>query len=131
MSFTDILYNAITLFGVLTPIWRFVFSITGLLTMSFTLICFILIVLVLIQASKSSTGVGFMSGHRQNLFGGSGGQEIFQRATWILIGIFMGLSFIIAVLKVHGENIDLNTLIPSQFKKFLSSTASQEDSQKD
>ena len=126
MSFTDILYNAVTLFGILTPIWRFIFSIMGILTISFTLICFVLSVLVLIQASKSSTGVGFMSGHRQNLFGGSGGQEIFQRATWILIGIFMGLSFIIAVLKVHEENIDLNSLIPSQFKKFLNRPSAQE-----
>ncbi len=65
-------------------------------------VCLLLIILVLIQQGKSSMGLGSMGGGAQMLFGGSGGQDLFQKITWILGSIFMGLSLILALMKSHN-----------------------------
>ncbi len=54
----------------------------GLLSILFSLSCIFLILLILIQKTKSSLGLGSMGGGSQMLFGGSGGQDIFQKLTW-------------------------------------------------
>lgn len=55
--------------------------------------------LIMVQKSKSSMGLGSMGGGAQMLFGGSGGQDIFQKLTWILGAIFMASSLALAILK--------------------------------
>jgi protein translocase SecG subunit len=70
----------------------------GLLLTLFVLIGFFIILFVLIQQSKSSLGLGSI-GDTQMLFGGSGGQNFFQKTTWILGGLFMILSFGLAIMK--------------------------------
>ena len=59
----------------------------------YTINCCLLILIVLIQKSKSSTGLGSLGGGSQMLFGGSGGQDFLQKVTWIL-----GLIFIFGAL---------------------------------
>lgn len=54
----------------------------GFLSTLFSLSCIFLILLILIQKTKSSLGLGSMGGGSQMLFGGSGGQDIFQKLTW-------------------------------------------------
>ncbi len=71
----------------------------GLLLTLFILIGIFIIFLVLAQPSKSSLGIGAMSGESQMLFGGSGGQNFFQKATWTLGALFMTLSLVLALMK--------------------------------
>lgn len=69
-----------------------------LLVTIFVILCVILIFLILLQKSKSSLGVSY-GGATQMLFGGSGGQDLFQKTTWILGALFMAISFAIALMK--------------------------------
>ena len=46
-------------------------------------------------------GIGSIGGGTQMIFGGSGGQDIFQKTTWILGGLFMAGSLILALMKSH------------------------------
>lgn len=58
-----------------------------------------LIFLILIQKGKGSMGLGNLGGGAQMLFGGSGGQDIFQKATWLLGTIFIFGSLGLALMK--------------------------------
>ena len=44
-------------------------------------------------------GLVSMGGGTQMLFGGSGGQDLFQKATWVLVGIFLAGSLGLAIYK--------------------------------
>jgi preprotein translocase subunit SecG len=63
----------------------------------------LLILLVLIQQGKSSMGMGNLGGSAQMLFGGSGGQDVFQKTTWVLGALFMVLSFVLTVMRANTE----------------------------
>ncbi|HBY05819.1 MAG: Preprotein translocase, SecG subunit [candidate division TM6 bacterium GW2011_GWE2_42_60] len=71
----------------------------GLLLTLYILICFLLMILILIQKSKGSLGLGTTGGGMQMLFGGSGGQSFFQKATWVLGALFMLSSLGLAIIK--------------------------------
>lgn len=92
--------------------------IVGLLTGGFVLLAFILAFIILLQKGKSSLGLGGMGGGSQMLFGGSAGQEVFQKITWVLLAIFMFGSLSIAILKTkkHGRrtpNVSYNMPLSS------------------
>jgi preprotein translocase subunit SecG len=59
----------------------------------------VLVLMILIQKGKSSMGIGSFGGGNQMLFGGSGGQDIFQKVTWVLGTIFMVGSLLLALMK--------------------------------
>ena len=65
----------------------------------FVFVCFLLILLILIQQGKGSMGLSNIGGGGQMLFGGSGGQDIFQKATWTLGTFFMLGSLVLALMK--------------------------------
>lgn len=65
----------------------------------FVLLCFVMVLLILVQKGKSSMGLGGLGGGTQLLFGGSGGQDLFQKITWGLAAIFMLGSLILAMVK--------------------------------
>lgn len=44
-------------------------------------------------------GLGNMGGGAQMLFGGSGGQDVFQKITWGLGALFMAGSLMLAIMK--------------------------------
>ena len=46
-------------------------------------------------------GLGNLGGGAQMLFGGSGGQDLFQKVTWVLGTLFMGLSLLLALMKAR------------------------------
>ena len=71
----------------------------GLLLSLYIFNCLLLIVVILIQQAKGSMGLGAMGGGQQILFGGSGGQELFQKATWVLGTIFLLGSLALAIMK--------------------------------
>jgi protein translocase SecG subunit len=51
------------------------------------------------QKGKSSLGLGGLGGGAQMLFGGSGGQDIFQKISWVLGSIFMIGAMILSLMK--------------------------------
>ena len=60
-----------------------------LLIVPFILMCFLLIFIIFLQKGKGSMGLGSIGGGTQMLFGGSGGQDLFQKATWVMVGLFL------------------------------------------
>ena len=71
----------------------------GILTSLFTVMCFLLVFLIFLQKGKGSMGLGAMGGGTQMLFGGSGGQDLFQKTTWILVALFLSGSLFLAIYK--------------------------------
>lgn len=71
----------------------------GLLLTGYLFVCILLVFLVLIQKGKGGTGFGALSSGSQMLFGGSGGQDIFQKTTWVLGALFMIGSLALSVMK--------------------------------
>jgi preprotein translocase subunit SecG len=71
----------------------------GFLLTLFVLLCFFMIALILIQKSKGSLGIGSLGGSAQMLFGATGGQDLFQKITWICGGLFMAGSLVLALMK--------------------------------
>ncbi len=61
----------------------------GILMSLFTISCLLLVFIIFVQKGKGSMGLGAIGGGTQMLFGGSGGQDIFQKITWTLIAIFL------------------------------------------
>lgn len=82
----------------------------GLLVTLYVFACVFLVLIVLIQKGKGSTGLGGLGGGTQMLFGGSGGQDIFQKITWILGAIFMFGSLILALMRsTQNRTLNINT----------------------
>jgi preprotein translocase subunit SecG len=75
--------------------------IFGLLLSVYIFCCLLLLLLVLLQKGKGSMGLGNLGGGAQLLFGGSGGQDMFQKATWVLGAIFMGGSLLLSLYKAN------------------------------
>ncbi|MFA6066537.1 MAG: preprotein translocase subunit SecG [Candidatus Babeliaceae bacterium] len=71
----------------------------GFLISLFVILCIILILTILIQKSKGSIGIGNLGGSSQMIFGGSGGQDFFQKTTWVLGILFMAGSLVLALMK--------------------------------
>lgn len=71
----------------------------GILIALFIILCLLLIFIILLQKGKSSIGLGSLGGGSQLLFGGSGGQDVLQKATWIMGALFMSGSLFLALLK--------------------------------
>jgi protein translocase SecG subunit len=95
--------------------------IFGFLMTLYILLSLLLIPVILVQKSKSSMGLGGLGGSAQMLFGGSGGQDLFQKATWVMVALFMSGSFLLALMKStsHGRydnatNVPFTQQAPAQ-----------------
>lgn len=75
--------------------------ILGLLITLFVVLCFMLIGIILIQKGKGGMGIGNLGGSSQMLFGGSGGQDLFQKITWVFAALFMGGSLALSIMKTR------------------------------
>ena len=73
--------------------------IFSLLTVLYGTMCCLIVLLVLIQKGKGNMGLGSMGGGNQMLFGSSGGQDIFQKLTWVLCALLLIGSLSLSVLK--------------------------------
>ncbi len=71
----------------------------GLLASIFGLLCVSIILLILLQKGKGSLGLGAIGGGTQMLFGGSGGQDLFQKTTWVLLALLMAGSLSLSLMK--------------------------------
>ena len=75
--------------------------LSGFLTFMYVFCLFLMILLILVQKGKGAMGLGQLGGGSQMLFGGSGGQDMFQKITWVLGIILMAGSIGISILKVR------------------------------
>lgn len=48
-------------------------------------------------------GLGGLGGGAQMLFGGSGGQDLFQRITWVMVALFMFGSLVLSIMKSSSD----------------------------
>ncbi len=71
----------------------------GLLMAIFVFDALLLLLIVMVQQGKGNMGLGNLGGATQMLFGGTGGQDIMQKTTWVLGTIFMTLSLLLALMK--------------------------------
>ena len=75
----------------------------GLMTTLLVILGFIMIPLILIQKGKGGMGLGSLGGANQMLFGGSGGQDLFQKITWGMGAVFMCLTLGLSILKTSNQ----------------------------
>ncbi len=73
-----------------------IFSVLNFL---YGMMCCLIVLLVLLQKGKGNMGLGSMGGGNQMLFGSSGGQDIFQKLTWILCALLLAGSLCLSVFK--------------------------------
>jgi len=71
----------------------------NILMILFSLMCVFLVFLIFLQKGKGSMGLGSMGGGTQMLFGGGGGQDLFQKTTWVLVALFLSGSLGLAMYK--------------------------------
>lgn len=72
---------------------------TTFLMILFVILCFFLALAILIQQGKGDMGLGGLGGGGQTLFGGSGGQDVFEKATWVMGALFIFGSLGLTILK--------------------------------
>ncbi len=71
----------------------------GILLTFYIFVCILLTIIIMIQKGKGSMGLGSLGGGTQMLFGGGGGQDIFQKITWVLGAIFIFGSFFLSLMR--------------------------------
>lgn len=76
----------------------------GLFVTLYVIVCLLLGIIVLVQQSKSSAGIGF-GGQTQMLFGG--GQDILQKTTWVLGALLMLGSLTLSIWKASEKGVQL------------------------
>jgi protein translocase SecG subunit len=88
----------------------------GFFVTVFIIMCFFLVLIILIQKTKSTLGLGNIGGGSQMIFGGSGGQDLFQKITWVLGAFFIGGSLALSVAKARKASTFkyVNTVAKSQ-----------------
>lgn len=75
----------------------------GLMITLYIFVCVMLILIILMQRGKGSSGIGVFGGNTQMLFGGSGGQDILQKITWFLGTLFLTLSLTISLSRSYDK----------------------------
>lgn len=73
-----------------------------LLTIGIALLALLIIIAVLIQEGKGDMGLG--SASRQILFGGSGGQNILEKITWVIGFLFMAIALGLTIAKTRDHH---------------------------
>jgi preprotein translocase subunit SecG len=73
--------------------------LVGFFMFLFVLLALFLVLFILIQQGKGDMGLGSLGKGGQMLFGGSGGQDFFEKATWVMGALFMVGALAITILK--------------------------------
>lgn len=98
----------------------------------FVMLSVMLAFIVLLQQGKGDMGLGSMSGSRQMLFGGSGGQSFFEKITWVAGLLFVFGALGLAILKskeIRKSRLEgfTQTKLPQAPKNALETKATTED----
>lgn len=75
---------------------------TGFFMFLFVLLSLFLVLFILIQQGKGDMGLGSLGRGSQMLFGGSGGQDFFEKATWIMGALFLGGALLLTVWRTKN-----------------------------
>lgn len=71
----------------------------------FVILCIVLGAFILIQQGKGDLGLGSLARSSQTMFGGSGGQDFFEKTTWVLGLLYMFGALGLTILKTtHKES---------------------------
>lgn len=73
----------------------------GFLLTLYIINCILLVLVILIQQGKGGLGIGALGGGSQMLFGGSGGQDLFQKITWTLAVLYMVGSLGLSIMRTR------------------------------
>ncbi|NIA31825.1 MAG: preprotein translocase subunit SecG [Actinobacteria bacterium] len=73
--------------------------LVGFFMSLFVFLSLLLVLFILIQQGKGDMGLGSLGRGSQTLFGGSGGQDFFEKTTWIMGTLFMFGALGITILK--------------------------------
>jgi len=79
--------------------------IVGLLTTLLVIDGIFLVLVIMLQKSKGGIGLTGFGGGAQMLFGGSGGQDLFQKITWVLGFLFMAGSLLLVVVNQKHSSV--------------------------
>jgi len=87
----------------------------GFLKVIYFFVCILIILLVLAQKAKGSLGASHLGGQAQSIFGSTGGQDLFQKATWVLGAMLIFGSLFLTKYASHLANsssyIDANIVL--------------------
>ncbi len=95
----------------------------ALLMTLFVVLAFFIALCILMQQGKGDMGLGGLGGGGgQVLFGGSGGQSFFEKATWVMASVFIVGSLALTVMKtratqtsrVQARKISQKTMHPAK-----------------
>jgi protein translocase SecG subunit len=87
----------------------------ALLLIMYFIIGAALLLIIAIQKIKGSLGSSRMSGGTALLFGGSGGQDIFQKTTWVLGALFMAITLWLALIKSdYSHRVVISSAVAQQ-----------------
>lgn len=84
-----------------------------LLMIIYVVLSLFLMLFIYIQSGKGDMGLGGLSRGSQTLFGGSGGQEFFEKVTWVLGAMFMLGALWLGVVKSRGSETLLSKYVPA------------------
>ena len=84
----------------------------------FAILCLFLALFILIQQGKGDMGLGGLGRGGQALFGGSGGQDFFEKATWTMGALFMAGALGLTMFKARQTPSRLSTYkVPASAQK--------------
>jgi len=78
--------------------------IVSLLSFVYGFLCLLIVLLVLIQRGKGNMGLGNVGGNNQMLFGSSGGQDVFQKVTWVCCALLLSGSLVLALSRARNSS---------------------------
>jgi len=93
----------------------------SILTGLFISLLFLLGIIIMIQQGKGDMGLGALHNTTQALFGGSGGQTLFQKITWVFGGLFLAGALTLTMLKMR--QLDSSRITMSKNAQTLSPVA--------
>ena len=71
----------------------------GFFMFLFVALALFLVLFILMQQGKGDMGLGSLSKGSQMLFGGTGGQDFFEKTTWIMGALFLSGALFLTVMK--------------------------------
>jgi len=84
------------------------------LTVLYGVLCFFIVIAVLYQRGKGNMGLGNAGGGNQALFGSSGGQNIFQKVTWVFCFILLSGSLALSLITAKNSSVNFRSHAPQQ-----------------
>ncbi len=85
----------------------------GILAVLFVFVALLMILVILMQKGKGGLGLGSIGGSNQFLFGSTGGQDLFQKITWVLGAVLIFGSVGLAIWKTKQVGVS-RTLLHQQ-----------------